>query len=166
MNEKMKGVAVTIAVIAALAIGGAAIAGATGGGSSQQSAAEPPESSEPAGQSDANESESASENESASDNEAADNEAAGNEAADNEGAGNEGADAAEGPDQPVTGSALQKASAVALHQTNGGKVTDSEVNDEQGYYEIEVTRDDGSQVDVHLDRSFHVINSESDGGDE
>jgi hypothetical protein len=64
---------------------------------------------------------------------------------------------------PVTGSALHHASAVALQQTGGGRVTGSEVRDEEGYYEIEVTRGDGSQVDVHLDRNFHLINAEGDG---
>jgi uncharacterized membrane protein YkoI len=68
-----------------------------------------------------------------------------------------------GGDVPIAGTELQKASEVALHQTGGGRVTGSEIRDEQGYYEIEVTKPDGSQVDVHLDRSFQVINSETDG---
>ena len=75
-----------------------------------------------------------------------------------------------GPDdgngQPVTGSSLDRASAVALQETNGGRVSGSERDDEEGYYEIEVTKQDGSQVDVHLDRQFNVINAESDGGAE
>ena len=79
-----------------------------------------------------------------------------------------GGDDEGGPDdgngRPVTGTALDRASSVALDQTGGGKVTGSEVRDEQGYYEIEVTRDDGTQTDVHLDRDFNVINAESDGG--
>ena len=66
-------------------------------------------------------------------------------------------------DQPLTGPALERASAVALDHTGGGKVTGSEIGDEEGYYEIEVTRRDGTQVDVHLTRSFTVIGSESDG---
>jgi uncharacterized membrane protein YkoI len=63
----------------------------------------------------------------------------------------------------VTGSALEKASAIALDRTGGGRVTDSEVRDEEGYYEIEVTRNDGSQVDVHLDSNFRVIDQSADG---
>ena len=43
-------------------------------------------------------------------------------------------------------------------------MTGSEVGDEEGYYEVEVTLDDGSQVDVHLDRSFKVIDSSGDHG--
>jgi hypothetical protein len=41
-------------------------------------------------------------------------------------------------------------------------VTDTEVGDEQSYYEVEVSRGDGSQVDVQLDRGFHVVGSEVD----
>ena len=41
-------------------------------------------------------------------------------------------------------------------------MTGTEIGDEEGYYEIEVTRDDGSQVDVHLDRNFNVISTPAD----
>jgi uncharacterized membrane protein YkoI len=67
-------------------------------------------------------------------------------------------------DKPITGSALDRAKAVALQQTGGGRVTDTELRDEEGYYEIEVRRDDGSQVDVHLDRNFNVLDAAADGG--
>ena len=53
-----------------------------------------------------------------------------------------GGDSAEGPDRPITGDALQKASAAALAETGGGRVTGTEVGDEESYYEVEVTRDD------------------------
>ena len=69
----------------------------------------------------------------------------------------------DGTGQPVKGSTLERASAVALDQTGGGRVTGSEIDDEEGYYEIEVTRDDGSQTDVHLDGDFNVLGAESDG---
>ena len=36
------------------------------------------------------------------------------------------------------------------------------VGDEESYYEVEVTRDDGSQVDIQLDRNFDVVGSEGD----
>jgi uncharacterized membrane protein YkoI len=66
-------------------------------------------------------------------------------------------------DQPITGgTALDKASAAALKSTGGGQVTETEVGDEESYYEVEVTRDDGSQVDVQLDRSFNVVGSSAD----
>jgi uncharacterized membrane protein YkoI len=61
-----------------------------------------------------------------------------------------------------TGSNIEKAKSIALDQTSGGHVTGTEVGDEEGYYEVEVIREDGSQVDVHLDRDFHVLTSPAD----
>jgi uncharacterized membrane protein YkoI len=66
-------------------------------------------------------------------------------------------------DKPIAGPALDRASAAALDHTGGGKVTETEAGDEEGAYEVEVTLEDGSQVDVHLDKSFHVIGSAADG---
>ena len=71
-------------------------------------------------------------------------------------------EANEGPDQSIGGTALDQASAAALKSTGGGQVTDTEVGDEESYYEVEVTRDDGSQVDVQLDRNFSVVGSSAD----
>jgi uncharacterized membrane protein YkoI len=68
------------------------------------------------------------------------------------------------PSMPITGGPLQRAKAVALDATGGGRVTATEIRDEEGYYEIEVTRNDGSQVDVHLDRNFNLIDQSPDGG--
>jgi uncharacterized membrane protein YkoI len=65
-------------------------------------------------------------------------------------------------ESPITGSALQKASDAAIQHVGGGRVTDTEAGDEESYYEVEVTRDDGSQVDVQLDRSFNVVGGEAD----
>jgi uncharacterized membrane protein YkoI len=70
----------------------------------------------------------------------------------------------DGSGTPITGSALDRAKAVALQHTGGGKATDSEIRDEEGYYEVEVQKPDGSQVDVHLDRNFNVLNEQGDGG--
>jgi hypothetical protein len=66
------------------------------------------------------------------------------------------------PETPITGPALAKASAAALAHTGGGRVTDTEVGDEEGYYEVEVTLADGRQVDVHLDSGFKVVNANAD----
>ena len=41
-------------------------------------------------------------------------------------------------------------------------MTETEVGDEEGFYEVEVTLDDGSQVDVHLDRDFNVLGGVAD----
>jgi uncharacterized membrane protein YkoI len=70
-------------------------------------------------------------------------------------------------ERAITGPALERAKAAALTHTGGGKVTGTEVGDEESYYEVEVTLGDGSQVDVQLDEKFDVVGSESDGrGDE
>jgi uncharacterized membrane protein YkoI len=67
---------------------------------------------------------------------------------------------------PITGTDLDRASAAALESTGGGRVTETEVGDEESYYEVEVTLDDGSQVDVQLDRGFNVVGDETDSGSE
>jgi uncharacterized membrane protein YkoI len=72
---------------------------------------------------------------------------------------------ADGDERPITGSALERATAAALDHTGGGEVHDTEVGDEESYYEVEVTRDDGSQVDVQLDRQFNVVGDEADDED-
>lgn len=71
-------------------------------------------------------------------------------------------------DKAISGQALDRAKAAALDHTGGGKVTETEAGDEEGAYEVEVTRADGSQVDVHLDKGFNVISQVGDsdqGGD-
>jgi uncharacterized membrane protein YkoI len=70
-----------------------------------------------------------------------------------------------GPDKAITGDALQRASDAALKATGGGKVTETEVGDEESYYEVEVTNADGSQTDVQLDRGFDVVGSKTDRED-
>ena len=66
-------------------------------------------------------------------------------------------------EQQISGDSLAKAEAAALEHTGGGTVTDTEQGDEESYYEVEVTLDDGSQVDVQLDRSFEVVGDEAEG---
>jgi hypothetical protein len=65
-------------------------------------------------------------------------------------------------ERPIAGNALDRATAAALDHTGGGRVTETEAGDEESYYEVEVTRADGSQVDVQLDRDFEVVGSEGD----
>jgi uncharacterized membrane protein YkoI len=66
-------------------------------------------------------------------------------------------------DKPIAGAALDRAKAAALAHTGEGRITATEVGDEESYYEVEVTLDNGSQVDVQLDKSFNVVGSENDG---
>ncbi len=68
-------------------------------------------------------------------------------------------------DTPITGDALSQASTAALADTGGGRVTDTEAGDEDSYYEIEVTLDNGHQVDVQLDHNFTVVKTIDDHDD-
>jgi uncharacterized membrane protein YkoI len=79
-------------------------------------------------------------------------------------AGGAGVASATGGDSshPINGKALEEASAVALQATGGGEVTETEVGDEDSYYQVEVTKTDGSQVDVQLDRDFNVVREAGD----
>jgi len=61
----------------------------------------------------------------------------------------------------AAGTNLDKAKSVALEQVNG-QVTGSEVGDEEGAYQIEVTKADGTQVDVNIDKNFNVMNAQAD----
>jgi uncharacterized membrane protein YkoI len=65
-------------------------------------------------------------------------------------------------ERPITGAALDRASEVALDHTGGGRVTGTERGDEESFYEVEITLDDGRQLDIQLDRSFAVVGSEAD----
>ena len=75
--------------------------------------------------------------------------------------------AATGDDEgtSITGIELERASAAALAHTGQGRVTVTEVGDEDSYYEVEVTLDDGSQVDVQLDKAFAVVKTMADTED-
>jgi uncharacterized membrane protein YkoI len=65
-------------------------------------------------------------------------------------------------ERSITGVELERASEAALEHTGGGRVTDTEVGDEESLYEVEVTLDDGTQVDVQLDEDFTVVGVEGD----
>lgn len=66
-------------------------------------------------------------------------------------------------DVPITTPDLEKASAAALSYLGEGKVSGTEIEDEDSYYEVEVTLDNGNQVDVQLDKRFNIVGSEEDG---
>jgi uncharacterized membrane protein YkoI len=86
------------------------------------------------------------------------------------GAGGAGAAVAAGggddDEAPITGDDLDRATAAALEHTGEGRVTETEVGDEESLYEVEVTLDDGTQVDVQLDEDFRVVGDERDGSDD
>ncbi|WP_209306410.1 PepSY domain-containing protein [Blastococcus sp. CT_GayMR19] len=74
-----------------------------------------------------------------------------------------GSDSLQGPDVAITDASLQRAGEAALAETGGGRVTDTEVRDEESFYEVEVTMPDGRQLDVQLDESFAVVRNSPDG---
>jgi hypothetical protein len=65
-------------------------------------------------------------------------------------------------DRPLTGSDLDRATAAALAHTGGGSVIETEVGDDGAAYGVEIRLDDGSVVEVALDRGFQVIGDSVD----
>jgi uncharacterized membrane protein YkoI len=69
-------------------------------------------------------------------------------------------------DQSVTGAQADKASAAALDATSGGRANSVERDSENGAtWEVEVTKPDGTTVDVRLDQSYQVVVIEGDHED-
>jgi len=62
----------------------------------------------------------------------------------------------------ATDAERERAEQAGLEHIGEGSVTGFEAGDEEGAYEVEVTRDDGSEVDVHLDEGFTMISSEDE----
>jgi uncharacterized membrane protein YkoI len=63
----------------------------------------------------------------------------------------------------VTGPAAERAIAAALAATDGGRANSVERDSEDGaVWEVEVTRRDGSTVDVRLDHELQVVVIEGD----
>ena len=69
------------------------------------------------------------------------------------------AQAVSGSELPVTGPAAERAAEAALAAAGGGSVLEIERQDDDGagVYEVEVRRDDGSEVEIHLDAQFQPV---------
>jgi hypothetical protein len=67
-------------------------------------------------------------------------------------------------EEQVTGPEAQKAKSAAIAAVGGGTVTEVERDDGNGtgVFEVEVTRDDGSQLEVHLDGGYDVVGQAAD----
>jgi uncharacterized membrane protein YkoI len=72
-------------------------------------------------------------------------------------------------EENLTGPDAQKAKSAAIAAVGGGTITGVERDDgDDGYgtggsvYEVEVTRDDGSQVEVHLDGDYDIVGQQAD----
>jgi uncharacterized membrane protein YkoI len=67
-------------------------------------------------------------------------------------------------EEEVTGPDAQKAESAAIAAVGGGIVTEVERDDGDGtgVFEVEVKRDDGTQVEVHLDSDLKVVGQQAD----
>ena len=67
-------------------------------------------------------------------------------------------------EEQLTGPEAEKAKSAAIAAVGGGTVTEVEPDDGNGtgVYEVEVTRDDGSQLEVHLDGDYNVVGQQAD----
>ena len=73
------------------------------------------------------------------------------------------AKAVSGSDETVSGPAASKAAAAAVKAAGGGKALGVELQDDgAGVYEVEVRREDGSQIEVHLDAQFQSVGTAAD----
>src|SRR5665648_267108 len=69
-----------------------------------------------------------------------------------------------GSEEKVTGPDATDAGAAAIEAVGGGTVTEVEHQDGDGdgLYEVEVKKDDGSQIEVHLDANFKALGTAPD----
>jgi uncharacterized membrane protein YkoI len=67
-------------------------------------------------------------------------------------------------EEQLTGPEADKAKSAAIAAVGGGTVTEVERDDGNGTgaFEVEVTREDGSQLEVHLDGDYNVVGQEAD----
>ncbi len=67
-------------------------------------------------------------------------------------------------EEQLTGPEAQKAKSAAIAAVGGGTVSEVERDDGNGTgaFEVEVTRDDGSQLEVHLDGDYNVVGQQAD----
>jgi uncharacterized membrane protein YkoI len=67
-------------------------------------------------------------------------------------------------EEQLTSPEAQKAKSAAIAAVGGGTVTEVERDDGYGagVFEVEVKREDGSQLEVHLDRDLNVVGQEAD----
>ena len=67
-----------------------------------------------------------------------------------------------GDDQPLNGTALERATAAALAHAGGGTVVETELGDDGAAYGVEIRLADGRQVEVELNGDFQVVGQEAD----
>jgi outer membrane lipoprotein SlyB len=67
-------------------------------------------------------------------------------------------------EEQLTGPEADEAKNAAIAAVGGGTVTEVERDDGNGTgaFEVEVTRDDGSQLEVHLDGDYNLVGQQAD----
>jgi hypothetical protein len=65
-------------------------------------------------------------------------------------------------DRPISGEARAKCIDAVLTEHPDGRVTETKVGDDGAAYEVEIRREDGSQVETHLNGNCQVIGQEAD----
>jgi hypothetical protein len=66
----------------------------------------------------------------------------------------------------ATGPGADRARQAAVAHLGGGTANEVERGDEEGAWEVEVTKSNGETVDVHLDTSYKVLSVEGDSENE
>ncbi len=67
----------------------------------------------------------------------------------------------------LNGSERDRVSSAAIDAVGGGTVVDAESSDDRGQaYDVEVRQDDGTEVDVSLDKDLKVVNQDRDDRDD
>ena len=67
----------------------------------------------------------------------------------------------------VQGSERDRVANAAVQAAGGGTVVDAEASDDRGEaYEVEVRKDDGTEVDVTLDKDLNVVSQDADDRDD
>ena len=66
----------------------------------------------------------------------------------------------------ATGPGADRARQAAVAHLGGGTANDVERGDEEGAWEVEVTKSNGETVGVHLDTSYKVLSVEGDSENE
>lgn len=134
MHKTLRNIGLGVAGLAAMGLGASAIAGAASNNSTSTTASPPPMSYDPAGQ----------------------GAGSGGQAPPWAAYGPPGSAKHEAAEKAVTGEAAEKASKAALASTGGGQVTAVTTDITGKNYEVEVTKTDGTKVNVHVDSSFKV----------
>jgi len=67
-------------------------------------------------------------------------------------------------EEQLTGPDAEKAKSAAITAVGGGTVSEVERDDGNGTgaFEVEVTREDGSQLEVHLNGDYNVVGQQAD----